>query len=119
MAMHDRYDRRKKMTELRAQLNSRIAPRPPNKPRDGAGSTTASEAPAPRRAPRGGGAARGKPGNKPRRRRSTMMVRAEDAGMLELYSSLKSLRWARVFSSLSQFWLLCYPGVSVKLMRCV
>ena len=46
-----------------------------------------------------------------------MMVAAEQAGLADDYARLKRLSWGRVFAKLSMFWLLCYPGVSVKLMR--
>ena len=51
------------------------------------------------------------------RRLSVMSQQAQRAGVLEQYTKLKRTRWRRVFSNLSMFWLLCYPGVSVKLMR--
>lgn len=37
--------------------------------------------------------------------------------VLDSAAMLRKLRWPRVFKRLSQFWLICYPGVSVKLLR--
>lgn len=62
------------------------------------------------------------PAATPARRRSTLAVLADNAGLSDVNESLKRLRWPRVFSAMSMFWLLCYPGVSVKLIhvfRCV
>lgn len=51
------------------------------------------------------------------RRRSTLARMPSASRVVEMRASLQSLRWSRVFSALSMFWLLCYPGVSVKMMR--
>lgn len=49
-----------------------------------------------------------------RRRRSSMAVVADVTGVADVHEGIKRLRWTRVFASMSMFWLLCYPGVSVK-----